>query len=83
MGVEEDILNRISKRISEEIDNEVMITMLRQVGWQIIHTGITENQVMEVQSWIKDNCVGNYHGYIKTWVFENPQDAFLFKLKWL
>ena len=36
----------------------------------------------EVQQWCKENCEGNYSGYVSSWVFEFKQDAAFFKLVW-
>jgi len=85
--LEDEIAMQTSREISNEIDREVLWSMLEELGW--IRTGCyskphlaPDYKIQEVQDWVKENALGHYENYYTDFIFENSQDAVMFILKW-
>jgi hypothetical protein len=97
MGLEEDILDRMSKDMAREIDKELlddlMIDVLTKDGWiqTKINPAFPPNGMMsgnvsdwysKTAEWIHLNARGDYKLLKGQWVFEDPKDATMFILRW-
>jgi hypothetical protein len=72
-----------SKQLILAIDTSVIMeTLVTESNWTKIVLRPSANPVSEIKSWLGDYCVGNYMSLFNEYVFENPQDALLFTLKW-
>jgi hypothetical protein len=81
-GLEEEV----AKILQEEIDWEIMIDIMTEVGWTKIEmdwpTRMSESDAHEIKEWCQANLQGNYNGRAKIWLFEKSQDAVMFSLRW-
>ena len=82
--IEDDILARIAKSMSEEIDWGIMGDMLVNSGWTMVNLDRFANnqQSVDIETWIGVNCKGKYKKRTTTFVFEKKEDAVWFKLRW-
>ena len=97
MGLEQDMLDRMSKDMAREIDKELlddlMINVLTKEGW--IQTKVNpaftdvgmlsgkyEDWYARTGEWIHLNAQGNYKLLKGQWLFEDPRDATMFILRW-
>ena len=82
--IEDDIMARIAKNMSEEIDWGIMADMFVQSGWTMVDLPHYTNnhQAVDIETWIGDNCKGKYKKRSRTFVFEKKEDAAWFILRW-
>lgn len=85
MTIEDDMIARIAKTMSEEIDWKIIADMLVESGWVMVNLDrfINNNQAVDIETWIGDNCKGKFKKRTTTFVFEKKDDAAWFKLRWL
>lgn len=85
-GLEDEISTAMSKEIQEEIDWEIILSMLKDMGWTQIRMDwprrMNEGLAHEIKEWCQINLKGHYKGRYSTWVFENEKDATMFVLRW-
>ena len=82
--IEQDIINRAGKRMSDEIDFEILCGMLKELGWRkIILSPMTWEQGLEVDAWTAKHVKGNFETMGLVWIFEDQEDANWFALRWL
>jgi hypothetical protein len=96
MTLEQDILDRVSKRMADDIDKELlddlMIDVLKSEGWiattmnpayepPLIRVTDTE-WYSETAEWIHLNITGDYKLLKGQWLFEQQEDAVMFTLRW-
>ena len=84
MNLQDEILRQQSQRLADSVDFEILAdALMRSCGWCKI---TLEPMVMEkstaIDRWIKTHCQGHHLAQGLTWLFENSQDAIIFKLKW-
>lgn len=81
-----ELEKEITKTLQEEIDWEVMIDILTEIGWTKIEMDwsarIPESTAQEVKEWCRQNLKGNYKGRGRQWLFEKEKDATMFVLRW-
>jgi hypothetical protein len=86
MTLEEEMLNRASKEIAEEIDWGVMAGLLIEGGWERVTVDfgprMSESTAHEIKEWVRTQCHGQVKSRNKTWLFENSKDATMFILRW-
>ena len=85
MTIEDDMIARIAKTMSEEIDWEILADMFVQSGWIMVNLERFANnhQSVDIESWLDENCKGKFKKRTTTFVFEKKDDAAWFKLRWL
>lgn len=87
MGREEDIMHWVSKSIAEEIDFEILSTMLvDECGWtRVVIFDIQRpvKQATNVNTWLHTECVKHWKHLGATWIFEDQNEAALFRLTWM
>ena len=84
MTLEEQIINDAGKQLANEIDFEILCSMLIELGWtKVILKPMTWEDGYEVDNWVEHNIKGHFETMGLVWVFEKEQDANWFKLRWL
>jgi predicted RNA binding protein YcfA (HicA-like mRNA interferase family) len=82
-SLENDIMSKISKEIADEIDREVLNTlmgkMLENDGWHRV-TVIQWTCISD--EWCLKYINGDYKCYGHYWYFKESKDATFFTLKW-
>jgi hypothetical protein len=84
MGLEEDILNNISKQLSSSIDWEILADLLVDTGWTSVKLNRFRNgiEAVDIIDWIDANCTGEWKNLSTRFIFEKKQDAEWFILRW-
>lgn len=85
MGREEDIMHRVSKSIADEIDFEILSSMLiNEGGWtRVVIFDIQRSaRATNVNTWLHTECVKHWKHLGATWIFESQEEAALFRLTW-
>lgn len=84
MNIEEDIINRAGKQMSDQIDFEILAGMLCDIGWRkVILRPMTWEDGSEVDAWTAKHVKGHFETMGLVWVFEQEEDANWFALRWL
>ena len=78
--------NELARVLREEIDKEILIETMVDNGWtRVSLEGIVDlfQDTGSIEYWIDENCRGRHSFFTPCiWLFEQPQDAELFILKW-
>ena len=86
-GIITEIADELVKELQEELDWEVMMDIMKGVGYTHIAvnwpTRMNESQAHEIKEWCRANLTGHYQGRGPNWLFKSEQDATLFALRWL
>lgn len=94
MSLEDDIAQSLSEEIAKKIDKDLLDDLITDVlvndGW--IATKINPafgdsilpnfDWYAETAEWVHINARGDYKLLKGQWLFENPEDAVLFTLRW-
>ena len=81
--LEEQVLKESSRRMQESVDWEILVGVMEAIGWTRVEMLASSQEAsLEMKIWVKDNLTGNVKIRNDTYVFEDAQDAVLFKLKW-
>ena len=82
--LETTLMNKLSRELADEIDSELMKSMLVASGWISCDLGVlwSVDQVSKVNEWLKRSCQGRYRQLGRYLLFENSNDATLYTLKW-
>jgi hypothetical protein len=84
MNLEEEILNKAGKRMSDEIDFQILADMLCSIGWRkIILKPMTWEAGATIDAWTAAHIKGPFETMGLVWIFEQEQDANWFALRWL
>jgi len=84
MNIEQDIINQAGKRLSDEIDFQILADMLCELGWQkVILKPMSWEDGAAVDLWVEQNVKGHHQTMGLVWVFERTEDANWFALRWL
>ena len=82
--LEQDIINRAGKRMTDEIDFGILSDMLCELGWRrVILSPMTWEQGLEVDAWTAKHIKGPFENMGLVWIFEQEEDANWFALRWL
>ena len=79
-----EVGKEFSKILQEEIDWEVMVDILTEIGWTKIELPNKFLPVsgIELHKWREQNLTGNWKAHGGTWLFEKEKDAVVFALRW-
>ena len=84
MNIEQDIINKAGKAMSDEIDFGILTDMLCQIGWRkVILKPMTWEDGYDIDAWTDKHIKGHFETMGLVWVFEQEQDANWFALRWL
>lgn len=85
-GIITEIAKDLAKALQEELDWEVMIDILKEVGythitmpWPVI---MNDSRAHEIKQWCRTNLREHYSGRGPNWFFKSERDATLFLLRW-
>ena len=82
--LQQQMLDEMGKRMSEEIDFEILCGMLCEMGWtKVILSPMTWETGDAIDLWMLKNCKGEYKTRGLVWLFERSEDAMWFKLRWM
>ena len=83
-SLEDEIITKMGKRMSDEIDFEILTSMLCELGWRkIILSPMSTEDSYEVDAWTAKHVKGHFETMGLVWVFELEEDANWFALRWL
>lgn len=76
-------MDRIAREMQEEIDAQVMISIMRDSGWfKVELRDFKTYNYPDVDDWCKLNNL-EYHRFKTTFMFKNESDATMFRLRWI
>lgn len=84
MNIENELAEDLAKELQECIDWELMVDMMVAVGWTKVElpkffaSGIT----LDMNNWLHNECKRHWRHRNSIWVFEDKNEAALFKLTW-
>lgn len=83
--IEDEMMDRLGKEISEEIDFGVMKSLLTESGWHAVELPslLSREQSIDIQDWITENCKEGDLSRGKTFLFKSSKEAEWFILRWL
>ena len=82
--VEQDIIDAAGSRMAAEIDFEILASFLIDMGWtKVVLFPMTWENGALIDRWVEQNVRGNHQTMGLVWIFERPEDATWFKLRWL
>ena len=84
MGLKEDMLDKMSKQISNHIDWEILADVKISGGWTCVKLDryLSNEHAVDIKIWIEENCTGKYDYSNTKFLFEKKQDAEWFILRW-
>ena len=85
-GVDETLLEKYSKIIQEEIDNEIMVDMFKMQGWHVVKLDRFKDimHAVDIDDWCVVNAgAGKWNKFGSTFMFKEKEHASWFMLRWL
>lgn len=84
MGLEEDLAQKISKELAQEIDNELLADIYVAYGWTKVENQFYYNakHAVDISYWIANHCQGKATRIGRHWLFELEKDATMYILRW-
>jgi hypothetical protein len=83
-NLEDEIITKMGKQMSDEIDFSILADMLCAIGWRrVILSPMTWEDGYAVDAWTAKHIKGNFETMGLVWVFEREDDANWFTLRWL
>jgi hypothetical protein len=84
MNLQEEIAAELSNQISQEIDFELMLDVLKACGWTVVKLPnlLNRKRSIDVLEWCQDNVRKKYRHSSNTFIFEDKGDAVNFTLRW-
>ena len=83
-SLEDEIITKMGKQMSDEIDFGILTEMLCELGWRkIILSPMSTEDSYEVDMWTKKHVKGHFETMGLVWVFEQEEDANWFALRWM
>ena len=84
MNIEQELINRAGKRMSDEIDFHILSEMLIELGWtKIVLKPMTWEEGCEVDDWTAQHVKGPFETMGLVWLFQDSKDATMFILRWV
>ena len=84
MTVEKEMLERAGKEMAQDIDKEILWSMLEDIGWTrvMLPRLIDNHHAIDIRYWLEENCKNAYERRGRDFIFESDKDAMWFKLRW-
>ena len=83
--LQDEIMTGIAKRMSDDIDREVLWGMLKEIGWtRVLLDRLQDNKhAVDITLWLEENIKNPFERNGRDFIFENPKDASMFILRWV
>ena len=83
--LEQEMIESKAKEMQQEIDREILWSMLEKLGWHRVMLPYwnSNKQAVDVAVWAEENCEAAYERSGRDFIFESAKDAAFFKLKFL
>lgn len=83
--LEQELADRLSKEIADEIDREILWGMLIDMGWhRVILSRLQDNiHAVDITFWLEENIKNPYQRDGRNFLFAAERDATLFILRWV
>jgi hypothetical protein len=83
--LEQELADRLSKEIADEIDREVLWGMLIDMGWHRVSISRLQDNIhaVDITFWLEDNIKNPYQRDGRNFLFAAERDATLFILRWV
>jgi len=84
MTLEEHMLNDAGKALANDIDREMLWSMLQGIGWHrvMIPRFVDNNHAIDITYWLEATCNKTYERNGRDFLFEDSKDANWFALRW-
>jgi hypothetical protein len=85
MSLEQQLMEKMSKEIAQEIDFGILSDLLVYSGWVKIELDTLENNnnAIDMNEWLDMNCKHKVSRLGRKFVFESSAEAEWFILRWL
>lgn len=86
--LEQELTESLGQSMQKTIDFDILCDTLSAFGWTVVEIGLYQGDGdiarswMNVVEWADKNCTGEWQEHLGKWLFERPEDAMLFKLRW-
>jgi hypothetical protein len=83
--LQDEIMTGIAKRMSDEIDREVLWGMLKGIGWTrvMLDRFQDNNHAVDITLWLEENIKNPFERNGRDFIFEDSKDATMFILRWV
>lgn len=83
-NLEQEMAESLGKEFQKTMDFEIMADIMVDIrGYTRLEIDYGPGQPwVDVIAWVDNNCTGEYQEHNGVWLFENEEDAIMFKLKW-
>lgn len=77
-------IDKAGKELSEEIDFEVLCSLLVDIGWTKVKLDTlgSNSRAWDIKDWLNTECKKEYKQRGRSFVFESKDDAAMFALTW-
>ena len=80
----EDLEESLAKEMQKTMDYGILCDVMVRFGWTVVKTEYKGGQPwVDVVDWASKNLTGKYQEHNGVWLIEEPEDAVMFKLKWV
>ena len=81
--LEDLMIEEAAKEMQRSIDFEVLCGLYVEMGHTVVRINYGPTcQWIDVMAWVDANRTGDYREHKGMWVFELPEDATMFALRW-
>jgi len=82
--LEDELTQSLAEDMQKTMDYEILCDVLITFGWTRVETEYEGGQPwVDVVDWASKNLTGKYKEHNGVWLIEEPEDAVMFKLKWV
>jgi hypothetical protein len=85
LDLEGEITKSLADEFRKSVDFEMMCDIMVEFrGYVIVEIEYgPDKKWIDIMAWFDANCTGDYKEHNGKWLIERPEDATMFKLKWL
>ena len=75
---------QVWKEIGANIDWGIISDLLCEDGWTRVELSryVDNHHAIDIREWVAECCVGKRDNKGATWIFEDPAEATMFRLRW-
>lgn len=80
----DDIVKKASDELAQDIDAQLMCSMLRECGWhEVVLKRMHKPEKQIIEQWASDNIKNGVWTYGPVWLFKDSVEANWFALRWV